>query len=237
MKTRERRTMKPIRTCLYLALAAAALTAPAADPLPFRAEADPAASDGGSASTPAAPAAVAASPPAGAVITGITNSDYVLTPDDVVSISVFREPDLATQSRIASDGKVQLPLLGDVPVAGLTLRKARTLITQLYDADYLVEPQVYLSVVAYAQVKFTVLGQVAKPGSYQIGEGERPTVLEAIALAGGFTRIANRAKVEIKREGASGKPIRINAKDLDAKSGGAFLIESGDVISVAEGWF
>jgi len=179
-----------------------------------------------------APAAEAAATP---LVTAA--SDYVLAPDDVITMSVFREPDLTTQSQISSDGTVQLPLLGDVRIGGRSVRDARELITKLYDADYLVRPQVYLNVAQYAKLTVTVLGQVAKPGTYEFSGNNKPTLLEAVAQAGGFTRLADRGRVSVKREGNSGKSIRLNAKNLDSNQGGAFQVQPGDVISVGESWF
>ena len=91
-------------------------------------------------------------------------ADYVLAPSDTVEMTIFHEPDLTTQTRIASDGSAQFPLIGEVKIAGLAMRDARELIRRKYDADYLVEPQVYLNIVGYAARKFTILGQVARPG-------------------------------------------------------------------------
>lgn len=179
-----------------------------------------------------APQAVAASTP---LVTAA--SDYVLAPDDVITMSVFREPDLTTQSQISSDGTVQLPLLGDVRIGGKSVRDARELITKLYDADYLVRPQVYLNVAQYAKLTVTVLGQVAKPGTYEFSGNNTPTLLQAVAQAGGFTRLADRGRISVKREGGDGKSIRLNAKNLDSEKGGAFEMKSGDVISVGESWF
>lgn len=182
----------------------------------------------------AQPAPTDATPPATFVSAA---SDYVLAPDDVISMSIFREPDLVTQSQISSDGTVQLPLLGDVKVGGQTVRDARALVTRLYDADYLVRPQVYLNVLQYAKLKVTVLGQVASPGTYEFTGNDQPTLLEAIALAGGFTRIANRGRISVKRAEGRGESIQLNAKDLDSPRGGAFQVKPGDIISVSESWF
>lgn len=157
-------------------------------------------------SAPAPPAApvTAPAPPVpvvrgsgGALSSG--ESDYVLVVGDVVELNVFREPDLTTQATIARDGTVQLPLIREVQLAGLSIRDAREMLRQLYDKKFLVDPQVFLNVVKYAQRKFTIMGQVARPGSYELQGGERMDLLEAIGLAGGFTRIANRGRVIIQR--------------------------------------
>ena len=166
-------------------------------------------------------------------------NDYVLTTSDTLEMAIFHEPDLATRTKVGSDGSVQLPLVGDVKVAGMTVRDAREIIRKLYDAKYLVKPQVYLNVVDYAQKKFTILGQVTKPGTYELPGGSTVTLLEAVGIAGGFTRSADRGKVTVQRttksEGRS--TIKINAKKLSGEDENSFTVLPGDVLSVAESWF
>jgi protein involved in polysaccharide export with SLBB domain len=188
----------------------------------------------------AAPAAVA--PVAvlrsggGALSSG--ESDYVLVIGDVVELNVFREPDLTTQATIARDGTVQLPLVREVTLAGLTIRDARELLRGLYDKQFLVDPQVFLNVVRYAERKFTIMGQVARPGSYELQGGERIDLLEAIGLAGGFTRIADRGRVIIQRkEGGEVKAIKANAKRMADGKAPPLEVQPGDVITIKESWF
>ena len=196
-------------------------------------------------SAPAAPAApvTAPAPPVpvvrgsgGALSSG--ESDYVLVVGDVVELNVFREPDLTTQATIARDGTVQLPLIREVQLAGLSIRDAREMLRQIYDKKFLVDPQVFLNVVKYAQRKFTIMGQVARPGSYELQGGERMDLLEAIGLAGGFTRIANRGRVIIqRREGEGVTAIKANAKRMADGKEAPIEVQPGDVITVSESWF
>lgn len=174
----------------------------------------------------------------GKVINSAAN-DYVLTTADTLEMAIFHEPDLATRSKIGSDGTVQLPLIGDTKVAGMTVRDARELIRKLYDARYLVKPQVYLNVIDYAQRKFTILGQVAKPGTYELPGGGSLSLLEAVGLAGGFTRSADRGKVSIQRttKGKGRETIKINAKNLSGEGENSLAVQPGDIITVAESWF
>jgi polysaccharide export outer membrane protein len=183
----------------------------------------------------AAPAAAQAPGPAISAAAG----DYVLSVADTLEMTIFREGDLATRSRIGSDGTVQLPLIGDVKVAGMTVRAARELIRKRYDADYLVDPQVYLNVVDYAQRGFTILGQVTKPGSYEFPGGKSLSLLQAVGMAGGFTRTADRGKIVVKRsaEGNSQETIKLNAKKMAGEGKDSFSVLPGDVISVGESWF
>ena len=164
--------------------------------------------------------------------------DYVLSASDTVEMMVFHEPDLTTQTKIGSDGTAQFPLIGELKIAGLAMRDARELIRRRYNADYLVEPQVYLNVVNYAGRKFTILGQVTKPGTYDFPPGEHLNLLEAVGMAGGFTRLADRSGVVVKREaGGSEQTLKVNAKKLTLKDGKPFQLASGDVITVGESWF
>jgi len=172
----------------------------------------------------------------GALASG--ESDYVLVVGDVVELNVFREPDLQTQATIARDGTVQLPLVREVKLAGLTIRDARELLRGLYDTKFLVDPQVFLNVVKYAERKFTIMGQVARPGSYELQGGERIDLLEAIGLAGGFTRIANRGRVIVQRRtGGEVTAIKANAKRMADGRDTPLEIQPGDVITVSESWF
>ena len=174
--------------------------------------------------------ATQSSTPAAAAASG----DYVLSPSDTIEMSVFRQPDLTTRSPIASDGSVQFPLIGEVKVGGLALRNAREVIRKRYNADYLVEPQVYLNVVAYAQRSFTILGQVAKPGTYNFPGGKSLNLLEAVGIAGGFTRLADRRSVSVKRDSDGSEHI-VKAKRVNSNQ--TFELQPNDVITVGESWF
>jgi polysaccharide export outer membrane protein len=162
----------------------------------------------------------------------------VLHPGDTIEMVVYREQDLSLRSKIGKDGMVQLPLLGEIKIGGLTVRSATTLIRQKYNADYLVEPQIYLNIAAYNSRKFTIIGQVGKPGAYEFGGGEEIGLLEAIGMAGGFTRIADRGHVVVKRrEGDVVRTFKVNAKKLSDSGVDKFQIENGDVINVGESWY
>ena len=165
--------------------------------------------------------------------------DYVLTPGDLVELSIFREPDLSSRSMIARDGTVQLPLLREVKLAGMTVRAARDMLGKLYGQKYLVNPQVYLNVVQFAQRKFTIMGQVAKPGSYELQGGQTIDLLEAIGMAGGFTRIADRGRLLIRRKSPDGgnEIIKANATRMIQGKTEIIDVKPGDVITVGESWY
>jgi polysaccharide export outer membrane protein len=164
--------------------------------------------------------------------------DYILAPGDTLDLMVYKEPDLSMRSKIARDGRVQLPLLGEVAVAGLSVREAQNRIRDLYNADYLVDPQIYLNIAAYVQRKITVIGQVSSPGSYELMGTDSLGILEAVGMAGGFTRIADTKNIQIKRKiGGKTEVIKVNSKRLDDEKGGGFKVLPGDIITVGESWY
>lgn len=164
--------------------------------------------------------------------------DYVLAAGDTLDLMVYKEPDLNMRSKIARDGRVQLPLLGEVKVAGMTVRDAQEHIRKLLNADYLVDPQVYLNIVSYTQRKITLIGQVMRPGSYELQGNESLGILEAIGMAGGFTRIADSKNVTVKRvAGGKTETIKVNTKRLEDPRGGSFQVLPGDIITVGESWY
>ena len=187
-----------------------------------------------------APAAGGSGPagPSSPVATTVSG-DYILAAADTLEMSIFNEPSLTTQTRVAADGTVQFPLIGELKVGGMPIREAREVIRRKYNADYLVEPQVYLNVIAYAQRQFTVLGQVNRPGTFDFPNGgEHLGLLQAIGLAGGFTRLANESEVLLKRTGPRGdQNLKINVKKLNSPGVKPFEVLSGDVITVKESWY
>ncbi len=160
---------------------------------------------------------------------------YKLSPNDVVKIKVFQEDDLTTEIRLAKDGTGTFPLLGVITLGGKTVDEAAASIRELLGKDYLVNPQVTLTVVEYSKRRFTVLGQVQKPGSYDIPSEESVTLLQAIAMAGGFTRLAVQSKVTITRTSGGKKTFSVDVKsaanDPDTKP---FEILHDDTIIVSE---
>ncbi|PAZ01092.1 MAG: hypothetical protein CAK90_02030 [Spartobacteria bacterium AMD-G4] len=164
--------------------------------------------------------------------------DYILSSGDTLDLMVYREPDLGMRSKIARDGRVQLPLLGEVKVAGMSVREAQDHLRRLYDADYLVDPQIYLNISSYTQRKITVIGQVSRPGSYELQGNESLGILEAIGMAGGFTRIADTKNVVVKRRtGEKVETIKVNTKRLESPDGGSFQVLPGDILTVGESWY
>ena len=196
---------------------------------------------GAAASRPAAtstpPAAASAPTPIGGVS---APAGYILGPNDQVAVDVFDEPDLRTNGRLNPEGDLNVPLLGSIHLAGLTLTQAVSKLTELYSRDYLVNPKINVTLISYAKRRFSILGQVNRPGSIDMPDSspEGIDLLEAIALAGGYTRIASPERITVRRQNASGDQIfKVNAKRFTKGKGGGFLIEPGDTINVGESIF
>ncbi len=183
-------------------------------------------------------AQVAKPPVAEAVPSGGENN-YVLSPNDLIKLTVFQENDLETTVRISKDGSVTFPLVGQVKIGGKSPQDAAKIVRDLLAKDFLVNPQVNLTVMEYSKRRFVVLGQVQRPGSYDMPDRDAMYLLQAIGMAGGYTRIADASKITLRRT-INGKEdvIKLNAKSL-AKEGSKadFEIQSGDVITVGESIF
>lgn len=168
----------------------------------------------------------------------IVSPQYILRPGDVVQVKVYQEDDLTSISRIGKDGAITIPLLGSVKVVSNSLEQATMLIRDLLAKDYLVNPQVNLNVTEFAKRRFTVLGQVQRPGTYDMPADDSVSLLQAIATAGGYTRIANAHKITVQRTmGVDNNLIRLDAEARALKpQEKPFEILPDDVIVVGERW-
>jgi protein involved in polysaccharide export with SLBB domain len=194
------------------------------------------------ASQPAAPVptspSVASAPATSSAVSA--PAGYVLSANDQVAVEVFGEDDLRTNGRLNPEGNLSVPLLGSIHLAGLTLTQAAAKLTELYGRDYLVNPRVNVMLLSYAKRRFSILGQVNRPGSYEMPDSSPGGIdlLEAIAMAGGYTRIAAPERVTVRRHNASGDQIfKVNAKRFTKESGGGFRVVPGDTITVGESIF
>jgi polysaccharide export outer membrane protein len=168
------------------------------------------------------------------------DTNYKISPNDVLDFKVFQEPDLDAQVRVAGDGTTILPLIGSVSLGGKTLAEATAILRQHYLNGYLVNPQISLLVQTYSKRTFTILGQVGRPGSFEIGSNQTLTLFEAIGMAGGYSRIADPGKITIRRrESGQDQIFHVNGKRASKDGLGAedFMVKAGDVITVAESIF
>lgn len=168
---------------------------------------------------------------------GSANSEsYRLAANDLVYIKVFEDDDLNSTLRISETGEVIFPLIGAVKIGGLSVHAATRTIRDLLDARFLVNPQVSVTVLGYANRNVTVLGQVQRPGAFSMKDQGTIDLLRAIGLAGGFTRLANASKVTVKRT-VSGREVVtvVDAKRLSADiNTQPFTVLPGDTITVSE---
>ncbi len=168
------------------------------------------------------------------------SGDYVLQPQDVLRIFVFQHDDINKQTESVSISKehtITLPLIRSVNLHGKTVRQAEELIRAAYDKDYLVNPQVSVMVLKYAERSVNVVGQVNNPGRIQFPQERGLSIVDAISLAGGFTRLADLKKVKLTRSGPAGEnDVQEINVDVMMKSGGkeTVMLEKDDVILVPE---
>ena len=155
---------------------------------------------------------------------------------DRVAIQVYRESDLDTRAQLSDAGTVQMPLIGAVRIVGMTTDQAARLIEARLRDGYLVNPQVSVTIEERVRRSVTVLGHVREPGVFKLTADRGLTLVEALGMAGGMTRIANPKKVTLKRRGG-GDPQVINVRDITSGKAADVQLQDGDVIHVPEGLF
>jgi len=131
---------------------------------------------------------------------------YVIGNDDVLAINVWKEPDISRSVPVRSDGKISLPLIGELQATGETPRQLEQAISSKLQ-NYISEPEVTVIVQEIRSQKFNILGMVAKPGSYLLTSST--TVLDAVALAGGFRDFAKKKSIYVLRPNPKGDPVRL----------------------------
>jgi len=165
--------------------------------------------------------------------------NYRLTANDMLDFRVFQESEMDSVVRLSGDGQAGFPLIGMVQLSGKTIAEATAELQRRYRDGYLVNPQISLTIRQYAKRSFTILGQVQKPGSYEITGNEGIDLLQAVGMAGGYTRIADPGKVTVKRRtNGSERVIKVDAKRMardDATE--SFSIRPGDTITIGESIF
>lgn len=153
---------------------------------------------------------------------------------DHVEIRVFREDDLTTRGQLSSDGSITMPHIGSVRLVGLTTDQAAALVTKKLADGWLVKPEVSVSIEARIRRTVTVLGQAQRPGVFELPAHRRLTLVEAIGMAGGVTRIGNAKKITLKRGGGV---TTINLNGITSGQGADIPLRDGDVVTIPEGLF
>jgi polysaccharide export outer membrane protein len=160
-------------------------------------------------------------------------SEYVIGPGDVLQISVWKNEALSRVVPVRPDGKISVPMLHDVQAAGLTAMQLRDKIARAL-AEFLPNPEVSVAVTEVHSLRVSVLGEVQKPGVLELRG--RTTILEAIAMAGGFRDFASPSKITVIRIDDQGQTERIRFNYNKAISNSPeepnLVLRSGDVIVV-----
>lgn len=158
-------------------------------------------------------------------------AEYRMGPEDVIEVFVWKEPELSTTVVIRPDGRISLPLANELDASGKTGVELQQEITARL-SKYVVQPVVNVMVKQVNSLKISVLGEVRRPDVYRIKS--RVTVLDAIAMAGGFTDLARPNRVIVIRNTPAGpQRIKINIKQLVADDSGApFYLQPLDTVYV-----
>jgi polysaccharide export outer membrane protein len=159
------------------------------------------------------------------------DASYRLGPEDQLRISVWDNKELTLDLVVRPDGKISMPLIQDVPAEGLTAAQLADEIQRKLSA-YIVNPEVSVIVLQVNAPKYYIIGYVNKPGTYPL-RGDT-SVLQALALAGGFTQFASPKKIKLIRASGGRQETRmINYYDIIDDGGeGNYLLKSGDTIVV-----
>jgi polysaccharide export outer membrane protein len=154
---------------------------------------------------------------------------YRIGPEDVLQISVWKNEPMSRTVPVRPDGKISLPLLNDVQAADLTALDLREVLTQKL-AEYIPNPEVSVIVSDVRSFKVSVMGEVARPGRFELKSWT--TVLDVLALAGGFTQYATRSRIVILHpEGATMKKIPFNYNKIAGEQEN-FYLRNGDIVLV-----
>ena len=168
-----------------------------------------------------------------------TQENYKILPGDLLTITVFREPDLSRDIRVGSNGTTTFPMAGNLKLAGLSVPEIETLLVRKL-SDVLVSPQVTVLIKEYSSQQIYVLGEVSKPGAITLPTERKLTVLEAITMAGGFTELAAQDRTKVLRNsGGQNQSFEIKISKI-TKGGDKSLdmtLEPNDTIFVPQSFF
>ena len=161
------------------------------------------------------------------------DNDYIMCPGDQLQVVVYRHTDISsplnsTPYIVRPDGKVTFPLIGDIDVTGKTVTEfTRQLEASL--AEYLVRPQVSVNILKLGPTRVYVIGEVKKPGLYELEKSHR--VLDALGKAEGFTEKAAKKKIFLIRKGAE-EPVLVNINNFLKKSDQSqnYVLNEGDCL-------
>jgi polysaccharide biosynthesis/export protein len=160
---------------------------------------------------------------------GVSPETYRIGPEDMLQISVWKNEALTRAVPVRPDGMISLPLVNDVRAAGLTAVELREVLTRKL-TEYMPSPEVSVIVSDIRSLKVSVIGEITRPGRYELKSWA--TVLDVLALAGGFTQFASRTRILILRpDGAAMKRIPFNYNKVAGEQDN-FYVRNGDVVLV-----
>jgi polysaccharide export outer membrane protein len=162
--------------------------------------------------------------------------DHKIAPLDIITIDVVGEKDLTKELRVSSSGTITFPFLGSIEVKGKTPAEVEDLLKVKLGKDYLVDPQVIITVKEYRSRTVLVIGQVNKAGLIALPAEQKMSILEAIGQAGDLTKSANKNRIEVSRKGKTQK-FTLDDLKKDTSPAKKFWLEPGDVIYVHESFF
>jgi protein involved in polysaccharide export with SLBB domain len=155
---------------------------------------------------------------------------------DLLEVRVFQEPDLSGPFRLSPEGTVDYPLCGKVKLSGRTSSQAADSLTACLAEKYIKHPQVTVLIREYNSKKVFIFGEVQKPGTFPYDENM--SIIQAVTLAGGFTRLASKNNTQVTRliDGEE-KKIRIPVDDIGRGAERNFPLQPGDIVFVPESLF
>ena len=165
--------------------------------------------------------------------------EYRIETGDLLLITVYDQDDLTTKVRVTK-GEISFPLIGNVRAEGVTVAELAKTIEEMLQKDYLVNPKVNVVIEEYLPRKIFILGAVERPGAYELPANKPTTAIEAIAMAGGFNKVAdqNGTKV-IRKENGKETSIKVRAGDITQKGqkDKDVTVLPNDVVFVPESFF
>jgi polysaccharide export outer membrane protein len=158
-------------------------------------------------------------------------AEYKMGPEDQIRVSVWENKDLTLDVVVRPDGKVSMPLIQDVVAEGRTAAELANTIHEKLRA-FIKEPQVSVILLQVNAPKYFIIGNVTKPGTYPLRS--ETSILQALALAGGFTQFASIRSIKLIRNSAGKQEVRkVNYNDMIDEGGeGNYILKSGDTIVV-----
>lgn len=163
--------------------------------------------------------------------------DYIVGERDVLRITVYDNPDLTTVARVSGEGTILFPLIGEVKVSGLTIPQIAKKIADLLSDGYIVNPQVIVFIEEFRSKKVTIIGEVSKPGLYELPG--QTTLLELLSKAGGLTKDSGDRAI-VKRKSSQGEQtLSVNLRQLIEKGDTSIdvILQDGDSIYIPKAGF